>query len=59
MNLITYVKEVKVELSKVSWPTRAQATHLTIIILVVSLATGLYIGGLDYIFTSTLGLFLK
>lgn len=59
MNLLTYLQEVRVELSKVSWPTRTQATHLTLIILGASLGVGLYIGGLDYIFTNLLGIFLK
>lgn len=59
MNIIKYLREVKVELSKVTWPTRAESLKLTVIILVASLAVGLYIGGLDLIFTNLLGLFLK
>ena len=59
MNIIQYLKEVRVELTKVTWPTRAEATHLTLIILGASLSVGLYIGGLDFIFTSLLGTFLK
>lgn len=59
MNLLTYLKEVRVELTKVTWPTRAEATHLTLIILGASLAVGLYVGGLDYVFTSLLGTILK
>ncbi len=59
MNLVTYLKEVRIELTKVSWPTREEATKLTTIILVSSLLVGLYVGGLDFIFTSLLGVFLK
>jgi preprotein translocase subunit SecE len=59
MNILTYLQEVRVELTKVTWPTRQEATHLTVIILASSLAVGLYIGGLDYVFTSLLGTFLK
>ncbi|MFH2085566.1 MAG: preprotein translocase subunit SecE [bacterium] len=59
MNLLSYLREVRVELSKVTWPTRGEATHLTIIILVASLVTGLYVGGLDVVFTGLLGIFLK
>lgn len=59
MNILSYFKEVKTELTKVTWPTRPEATKLTIIILVGSLVTGLYVGGLDYVFTNLLGLFLK
>jgi preprotein translocase subunit SecE len=59
MNILNYFKEVRVELTKVTWPTREEATHLTIIILGASLAVGLYVGGLDVLFTSLLGTFLK
>jgi preprotein translocase subunit SecE len=59
MNILKYLKEVKLELAKVSWPTRAEATHLTIIIIVASLGVGLYIGGLDVVFTKMLGYFLQ
>ncbi len=59
MNLLTYLKEVRVELTKVSWPTRAEAVKLTTIILAASLAVGLYVGGLDVVFTNLLGMFLK
>lgn len=59
MNVLNYLKEVKVELGKVTWPTRKEAVYLTVIILVASLAVGLYVGGLDVLFTTLLGNFLK
>lgn len=59
MNLMQYIQEVRIELAKVTWPTRPQVIHLTFIILVASLAVGLYVGGLDLLFTSILGNFLK
>ncbi|MFH1244401.1 MAG: preprotein translocase subunit SecE [bacterium] len=59
MNILQYLREVRLELGKVTWPTRAEATKLTVIIIVASLAVGLYVGGLDVLFTNLLGLFLK
>lgn len=59
MNVLTYLKEVRIELAKVSWPTRDESIHLTMIIIGASLLVGLYVGGLDYLFTNLLGLFLK
>ncbi|PIS17752.1 preprotein translocase subunit SecE [Candidatus Collierbacteria bacterium CG17_big_fil_post_rev_8_21_14_2_50_45_7] len=59
MNILNYLKEVRVELGKVTWTTRAEATHLTLIIIIASLVVGLYIGGLDIVFTNLLGIFLK
>lgn len=59
MNILQYLKEVRVELGKVTWPDRASVIKLTSIILIASLVTGFYIGGLDLTFTSILGMFLK
>lgn len=48
---IEFLKEVRVELSKVTWPTRNEVIKLTIIVIGVSVAIGLYIGGLDILLT--------
>jgi len=48
---VKFLKEVKTELIKVQWPTKDEVVKLTVIVLVVSLVFGLYIGGLDMIFT--------
>ena len=52
-----FFSEVAAELAKVTWPTRAETTKLTIAVIVISLAVGLFVGGLDILFlniTSTL-----
>lgn len=59
MNLITYLKEVKDELAKITWPSRAANVKMTLVVLGVSLVVGIYIGSLDYGFTNLLGLILK
>lgn len=59
MNVFSYLKEVKIELTKVTWPTRSEALKLTLVILVASLVVGLYVGGLDLLFTNMLGVLLK
>ena len=46
-----FVDESWSELKKVSWPTRLQVRNLTILVLGVSLAVGLYITFFDFIFT--------
>ena len=46
-----YVGETVGELRKVTWPTRKEATNLTIIVLAVTLLTGLYLGLMDYVFS--------
>ncbi len=53
--IITYLKEVKIELKKVNWPTRKQATKYTLIVIGVSIATAIFLGGVDFLFTWILG----
>jgi len=59
MQLITYLQEVRAELTRVTWPSRQEAWRLTLNVLIISLFVGLYIGGLDYGFTNLLGLILR
>jgi preprotein translocase subunit SecE len=46
-----YVGETIGELRKVTWPTRKEATNLTLVVLIVTFAMSLYLGLLDLIFT--------
>lgn len=54
-----YLKQALAELKKVVWPTRQQVVKLTLIVIGVSIITGLFIGGLDYLFTRLIGLIVK
>ncbi|MBI4990672.1 preprotein translocase subunit SecE [Candidatus Gottesmanbacteria bacterium] len=56
---VIFLREVKSELGKVVWPTREEVVKLTIIVVAVSLAIGLYIGGLDLIFTKFTDFWVK
>ena len=56
--LTTYLKEVRLELGKVNWPNREQTTRYTILVIGVSLAVALFLGGLDYIFSWVLNKFV-
>ena len=56
---LAFVNESIAELKKVVWPTRQQIVKLTLVVLGVSVATGLLIGGMDYLFTNLFGLILK
>lgn len=51
-NIINFLKEVKEELSKVSWPTKEQTVRYTILVIVVVISVGALLGGLDYVLTS-------
>ena len=46
-----YFNETVGELRKVTWPTRKEATNLTLVVLVVTFVMSMYLGLLDLIFT--------
>lgn len=49
-NAITrFYRETVGELRKVSWPSREEATNLTMIVLVVLVAMALFLGAVDWI----------
>jgi preprotein translocase subunit SecE len=53
-----YINETIGELRKVTWPTRKEATNLTIVVLIVTLSMSAFLGLLDYIFTQLFALIL-
>lgn len=56
---VKYVNEVNQELRKVSWPTRHQTWQMTLLVIGVSAAVGVYIGGLDFLFQQLMTLVIK
>lgn len=56
---VTFFKEVKAELFKVIWPSKEDVVKLTIVVVTVSAIIGLYVGGLDFLFTKLTDLVLK
>ena len=48
--LITFLKDVKIELARVSWPTRKQTIQYTLVVIVMSLAVALFLGMWDAVF---------
>jgi preprotein translocase subunit SecE len=48
--VIKYLKETRAELKKVNWPSRQEATNLTLIVIAVTTFMALLLGLLDYIF---------
>lgn len=44
-------RETMGELRKVSWPTRQEATNLTVIVLIVIAAMSVFMGVLDFIYS--------
>lgn len=53
-NIISFIKESRDELKKVSWPSRQTTLRYTVIVVAASLAVGLITGGVDYFLTIAL-----
>lgn len=47
------------ELKKVSWPTRQETVRLTIVVVLISLIIGLYVGIIDVLLARLLELLSK
>jgi preprotein translocase subunit SecE len=58
-NFITrYFRETTGELRKVTWPTRQEATSLTIVVLIVIALMSAFLGLLDFIYSRSFILIL-
>ena len=54
-----YFNEAWSELKKVAWPTRQTVVNLTLIVIAVSVAVGVYIAVLDTVLRELVGQVLK
>jgi len=58
MKITTFFKEVNMEVRKVNWPPRQQILNYTMIVLGISAAVALFLGGLDFVFTTIINKFV-
>lgn len=56
--ITVYLKEVRAELKKVNWPTKQETIKYTLVVIGVSLAVMIFLGGLDFFFTWLLDKFV-
>ncbi len=47
-----FIGETIAELKKVVWLTRREAAYLTLLVVIISIAMGLFLGAIDYGFTN-------
>jgi len=52
--LINYIKASISEIAKVTWPSKKETYNYTILVIAVSIATAIFLGGLDLIFNRVL-----
>ncbi len=56
---IKFLKEVKIELVKVSWPKKEELWQSTLIVIVVSLAMAVFIGMVDLLLSRGAGAIIR
>jgi preprotein translocase subunit SecE len=60
MNKITsYIKESIAEMKKVTWPSKKETRNYTILVIGISIGVALFLGLLDYIFTTSFQLIIN
>ena len=57
--VVDFLREVRVELEKVVWPSRQQTIQLTMLVIIVTIIVGFFIGGIDLLLTRLTSLILK
>jgi len=48
---VNFLREVQDELKKVVWPSRDEVIRLTVVVILISVGVGLFLGGADFILT--------
>ena len=56
--IINFLKETKVELKKVNWPSKPELIKYTIMVIGMSLGVAVFLGGLDFGFSKLLSIFI-
>ncbi len=56
--IIVFLKEVKAELNKVTWPNRKETIRYTAIVIGASVVVAIILGGFDRIFMELLNKFI-
>lgn len=54
MSFSQYIKDTQAELRHVAWPTQTQTILYTVFVVLFSVATALYLGAFDFLFTTSL-----
>lgn len=57
--LVRYFRETRAELRKVVWPSRQEATRLSLIVVSVLIAMSAFLGAVDYLFAQLIGLVVR
>ena len=50
-----FVRQVKQEISKITWPSRGDATRGTIVVIVASIVLAVFLVCVDFVFAAAVG----
>ena len=53
--LVQYIKDSKDELKNVTWPTKKEVKHHTVLVVAISLGVAAFLGVVDYLLNIGLG----
>lgn len=56
--ITTFLKEVKAEIKKINWLTKQETLRYTLIVISISVFVAIFLGGIDFIFTTLLNKFI-
>jgi preprotein translocase subunit SecE len=56
--IINFLKEVRIELKKVTWPTRQETVKHTLAVIAISLAVAIFLGAADLLFQFLINKFI-
>ena len=56
--LANYIKETKIEMKGVKWPTKKQAVNYTLLVIGASVGAAIFLGAFDMPFAYLLGTFV-
>jgi preprotein translocase subunit SecE len=56
--LVRFLKEVRIEMKKVSWLSRREVLNYTAVVILVSAVAGVYLGALDFAFSELVRILL-
>lgn len=56
---VGFLRETKDELKKVVWPSKQETIRLTMVVIIISLIVGIFLGGLDFVFVKLIGTIVK
>jgi preprotein translocase subunit SecE len=57
--ILQFFREVRVEIKKVTWPTRKETLASTVVVLVTTLIIGAFLGVVDFLLSTGVGQILR